>query len=54
VIIDWVTVSAYGGGEATGPVDRRKMITAHKIMLIEAGCAWLSVPPVPTPAIPAL
>src|ERR1700712_5581515 len=39
VIIDGVTVRAFGGGEATGPspVDRRKPGTKHTIMVNKAG-----------------
>jgi transposase len=39
VIIDGVTVRAFGGGEATGPspVDRRKPGTKHTVMVNKAG-----------------
>ena len=39
VIIDGVTVRAFGGGEATGPspVDRRKSGTKHTVMVDKAG-----------------
>src|SRR4051794_9785360 len=39
VIIDGVTVRAFGGGEATGPspVDRRKPGTKHTVMINKAG-----------------
>src|SRR4030088_608131 len=39
VIIDGVTVRAFGGGDATGPspVDRRKPGTQHTVMVNKAG-----------------
>ena len=42
VIIDGVTVRAFGGGEAAGPspVDRRKPGTKHTLMVDPPGCRW--------------
>ena len=52
VIVDGVTVRAFGGGEATGPspVDRRKNGTKHTLLVDRQGCRWRSARPGPTPA----
>ena len=52
VIIDGVTVRAFGGGEATGPspVDRRRPGSKHTIMVDEAGVPLAIRTAGPTPA----
>lgn len=46
VIVDGVTVRAFGGGEAIGPspVDRRKAGTKHTVMVGKAGPPGLDFP----------